>query len=170
MARKRMLSPEMFTSRSVNTWPVTARWTWAGLLCYLDDYGYGEDSAALVKASVWPLDDGYSVTDVAEDLRRFADTLSLCRFTCCDKPQMHSVKWKDWQAVAHPGKPRFCVCPTHSRNAHELHVKASRERHETLSLNEVSSSERSSSDDAADPTPSGSAAIAEIRARFGRVG
>jgi hypothetical protein len=150
MARRRMLSPEMFTSRTVNELPVQTRWTWSGLLCYLDDYGYGEDSAPLVKAAVWPLDESWGTAEVAGDLERLTDAGSLCRFECCGKAQMHAPNWREWQTVAHPGKPRLCVCPTHSRDAHETHVKASRESHERLALKEVSSSERSSSDAAHD--------------------
>lgn len=143
MARKRMLSPEMFTSRSVTAHDVSTRWTWAGLLCYLDDYGYGEDSADLVKASVWPRDGFYTVEMVEADLVNLTSGESLCRFTCCDKPQVHATNWKQWQKVPHPGQARFCVCPDHSTEAHENHTKASRERHENLSLKEVSSSQRS---------------------------
>jgi hypothetical protein len=143
MASKRMLSPEMFTSRSVNAQPVATRWTWAGLLCYLDDYGYGEDAAALVHAAVWPRDEMYTITDVEADLAKLTDADSLCRFTCCDKNQIHAVNWREWQTVPHPGKPRFCVCPDHSRDAHEIHLNASRERHELLSLKEISSDQRS---------------------------
>lgn len=146
MARKRMLSPEVFTSRTVTAWPVPTRWTWIGLLCYLDDYGYGDDSAALLKASAWPLDD-YTPEQVADDLARFVEAGSVCRFTCCDKPQIHAPKWTEWQTVQHPSKqPRFCVCPRHSRHAHETHMTVSRTHHETLSLIEVNSSEENLSD------------------------
>jgi hypothetical protein len=147
MARKRMLSPEMFTSRSVNALPVATRWTWAGLLCYLDDYGYGEDEPALVKADVWPRDDSYTTQQVAGDLDQLTEAGNLCRFVCCDKPQIHAPKWTDYQKVQHPSlQPRFCVCPQHSRNSHETHLRVSRARHESLALIEVNSSQRSSSD------------------------
>jgi hypothetical protein len=142
MARRRMLSPEMFTSRTVNDLPVEARWTWVGLLCYLDDYGYGEEQAALVKAAVWPLDESRTTGDVAGDMARLVEAGSLCRFICCNKAQMHAPNWREWQTVAHPGKPRLCVCPVHSRDAHETHRTASRETHERLALKEVNSSEK----------------------------
>lgn len=143
MARKRVISPEMFTSSTVSAWQPATRWTWAGLLVYLDDYGYGEDKPAIVKATVWPDDEvfPYSIADVAADLKRFVEAGSLCRFECCDKPQMHVPKWRDWQRVDHPAKPRFCVCPNHSRNAHEEHRKVSRERHESLAVIELNSTE-----------------------------
>lgn len=143
-----MLSPEMFTSGSVSAWPAATRWTWAGLLCYLDDYGYGEDSAALVKASVWPRDDTYTAKKVAADLDRIAANGTVCRFSCCERPQLHAPGWDDWQKVPHPGKPRWCPCPSHAREAHEFHLSTSRDSHEGLTPNvvEVNRDQRSSSD------------------------
>ena len=41
MARKRMLSPEFFTSGPVAELPISAVVTFAGLWCYFDDYGRG---------------------------------------------------------------------------------------------------------------------------------
>jgi hypothetical protein len=148
MARKRMLSPEMFTSPTVSRLPVTARWTWAGLLCYLDDYGYGEDSAALIKAAVWPRDHLHNIKRVAADLDKITEEGSACRFTCCHLAQLHVPKWDSWQKVAHPGKFRFCPCPTHGGEDRELHTDLSRDPHEDLtnvsSLIEVSLNESSS--------------------------
>lgn len=152
MARKRMLSPEMFSSRSVCSWPIPTRWTWAGLLTYLDDYGYGEDSAALVCSAVYPRDD-YTTKKLAADLDKIAESDTLCRFVCCDKNQMHAPKWTEWQTVAHPGKFRFCPCPKHAVDAHEEHLRDSRNPHEDFNPNvvEVNSDQRSSSDETSIP-------------------
>lgn len=54
MARKRMLSPEFFISAPVNRLSYTAMITFAGLWCYFDDFGRGEDDAALVMARRMP--------------------------------------------------------------------------------------------------------------------
>lgn len=132
-----MLAPEMFTSPSVCNLPVPARWTFAGTLTYLDDYGYGEDSPALVKAAVWPRDDAYTTAKVASHLDLIVAEASLCRFECCGRKVIHSSQWRQWQTVAHPGKPRFCVCPVHSHLAQEDHVTASRAFHETFNRNVV---------------------------------
>ncbi len=134
MARKRMLSPEMYTSGTVATWPIPTRWTWGGLLCYLDDYGYGEDSPALVKAAIWPRDDTYTARKVAADLERITASGTLCRFVCCGRELMHAPGWDDWQNVPHAAKFRLCPCPLHDRPAHEEHTKSSRDSHEVLSL------------------------------------
>lgn len=133
MARKRMLSPEMFTSRTVTAWPVPTRWTWAGLLCYLDNYGYGEDDAALVKSSVWPRDE-YSAKKVAVDLDRIAADGALCRFVCCGREFMHAPRFDRHQKLSHKGDRRHCPCPKHERGIREGHARDSGSSTERFSL------------------------------------
>lgn len=153
MARKRMLSPEMFSSVSVCSWPIPTRWTWAGMLTYLDDYGYGEDSASMICSAVYPRGD-YTAKKLDGDLDRIEAAGTICRFVCCDKPQLHSVKWTEWQTVAHPGKFRFCPCPVHAATAHEEHLRDSRDPREDFNPNvvEVNSDQRSSSGEPTVPT------------------
>lgn len=169
MARKRMIDPAMFSSSTVSAWAPATRWTWAGLFCYLDNYGYGDDSAALVRASVWPRDDlgwPYTVEQVAADLDTFtASDGALCRFVCCGKPTIHIPKWREWQSLPHPGLPRFCVCPHHTRSSHEEHLKVSRNRHETFRLKESSSIEQKEGGDEPPDLPlTGSGGPAPARA------
>lgn len=122
MARKRMLAPEMFTSESLASLPVSTRWTWAGLLTYFDDLGRGRENAALVKAAVWPLDDTYTLKKVAADLDRLQAIGSVCRYECCGMKQIHSPAWGTWQKPSHPTPSRLCPCPTHD----EGHANGSR--------------------------------------------
>ena len=79
MARKRMLSPVFFTSAPVNNLTYTAMITFAGLWCYFDDYGRGEDHAALVKAAVWPRRRQMTERKVAADLNLIAAEQLTCR-------------------------------------------------------------------------------------------
>ena len=65
MARIRSIKPETFTSEDVNSLTLPARWTFAGLWCYVDDEGRGRADPRLVKASVWPIDDAVTATDAA---------------------------------------------------------------------------------------------------------
>ena len=132
MARKRMLSPEMFTSENVSSWPVATRWTWAGMLCYLDDTGRGKDNSALVKAVVWPLDEKYTSRKVEADLDLFVEAQSLCRYSCCRVAQLHAPTWPEWQRISHPTPTKLCPCPRHESDAHELHRKESGRARECL--------------------------------------
>lgn len=125
MARKRMIDPELFTSESVASLPISTRYTWVGLLCYLDDTGRGKDNAALVKAAVWPLDEAYTTKKVAADLDRLVDNGSLCRFECCGTPQVHAPTWTVWQKISHPTPTKLCPCAGHEPAAHREHQRES---------------------------------------------
>lgn len=116
-----MVDPAMFTSETVAALPVSTRWTWVGLLCYLDDTGRGRDNAALVKASVWPLDDSYTARKVAADLDKLVNAGSLCRYECCDSSQFHAPRWVEWQKISHPTSTKLCPCAGHEPKAHRLH-------------------------------------------------
>lgn len=121
MARKRMVDPGMFTSETVAALPISARWTWVGLLCYLDDTGRGKDNPALVKASVWPLDESYTARKVAADIEKLVTNGSLCRFECCGQSFLHAPRWTEWQKISHPTPTKLCPCAGHEPKAHRLH-------------------------------------------------
>lgn len=121
MARKRMVDPAMFTSETVASLPIPTRYTWVGLLCYLDDTGRGKDNAALVKASVWPLDDAYTARKVAADLAKLAEAGMICRFECCGARQLHAPAWSSWQKISHPTATKLCPCAAHEPKALRLH-------------------------------------------------
>lgn len=121
MARKRMVDPAMFTSESVAALPVQTRWTWVGLLCYLDDTGRGKDNAALIKASVWPLDDNYTARKVTTDVDRLVSGGQLCRYTCCGGSFLHAPRWMEWQKISHPTATKLCPCAGHEPDAHRIH-------------------------------------------------
>src|SRR5262245_11670581 len=101
MARKRMLSPEFFTSGPVNNLPVTAMVTFAGLWCYFDDAGRGEDDAALVKSVVWPRRRSQSEARVASDLAAIAAQNLICRYEVGSVRLIHSPSWQEHQKVSH---------------------------------------------------------------------
>jgi hypothetical protein len=121
VARKRMVDPAMFTSENVAALPVSTRWTWVGLLCYLDDFGRGRDNPALVKAAVWPLDDSYTAKKCAADLDRLVEAGMLCRYECCGSRQIHAPTWANWQKISHPTATKFCVCAGHEPRAYRIH-------------------------------------------------
>lgn len=121
MARKRMVDPAMFTSETVAALPVPTRWTWLGLLCYFDDTGRGKDNPALIKASVWPLDDGYTARKVAADVERLIAGGQLCRYTCCGSSLLHAPRWNEWQRISHPTPTKLCPCAGHEPDVHRIH-------------------------------------------------
>ena len=136
MARKRMLSPEFFTSAPVNRLPVTAMVTFAGLWCYLDDYGRGEDDTALIKAAIWPRRRSQSEQKVAADLNAIEAEGLICRYShtlprlssrefstvknwqsdqsVTDiRRLLHIPTWAEHQKISHPTPSKYPPCPKH---------------------------------------------------------
>lgn len=113
MARKRMLSPEFFTSRPVNELSITAMLTFAGLWVYLDDYGRGEDDAALIKATVWPRRRSHTEAKVEADLALIAAQGLICRYEVGGYPLMHSPSWAEHQKISHKTASTLPPCPEH---------------------------------------------------------
>lgn len=136
MARKRMLSPEFFSSAPVSRLPIPAMVTFAGLWCYLDDYGRGEDDSALIKAAVWPRRRSYTEAKVIADLAAIEAEGLICRYshtlpglsnrefsTAKDwqsdqsvttiRRFIHIPSWTEHQKISHPTPSKFPPCPKH---------------------------------------------------------
>lgn len=113
MARKRMLSPEFFSSGPVSRLPVTAMLTFAGLWCYFDDFGRGEDDADLVKAAVWPRRKAHTPKKIAADLDAIEAEHLICRYEVGGVRLMHAVSWNEHQKISHPTGSRLPPCPDH---------------------------------------------------------
>lgn len=113
MARKRMLSPDFFTSRPVNSLSFSAMITFAGLWTYFDDYGRGEDDPALVKAAVWPRRRSMTEARVAADLDSIAAQELICRYTVAQVRLIHSPNWGEHQKISHPTASKLPPCKEH---------------------------------------------------------
>ncbi|SRR6266567_1242725 len=122
MARKRMLSPEFFTSGPVNNLPVTAMVTFAGLWCYFDDWGRGEDDAALVKAAVWPRRRSQTEKHVAADLDLIAAEYLICRYEAGGVKLMHSPHWSEHQKISHRTLSKLPPCPAHEPGEYDFYL------------------------------------------------
>ena len=123
MARKRMLSPEFFISAPVNRLPYTAMITFAGLWCYFDDYGRGEDDAALIKAAVWPRRRAQTEAKVALDLDLIAAEDLICRYHVSSVALIHSPTWDEHQKISHPSPSKLPPCPVHEPTDHAAYVR-----------------------------------------------
>jgi hypothetical protein len=114
-----MLAPEFFSSGPVSRLPIPAMVTFAGLWCYFDDYGRGEDDADLVKAAVWPRRASQTVRKVAGDLDAIVAQGLICRYEVAHVRLMHSLSWNEHQKISHPTASRLPPCPQHERGLHE---------------------------------------------------
>jgi hypothetical protein len=113
MARKRMLSPEFFTSGPVAALPLTAMVTFEGLWCYCDDYGRGEDNADLIKAAVWPRRPTHTTRKVAADLDAITTLGLVCRYQSAGVRLIHVPSWNEHQKISHRTESKLPPCPNH---------------------------------------------------------
>lgn len=154
VARKRMVSPELLTSLTVQSIPVRARYAFVALWMYCDDAGRGVDDARLVRSHTWPVDD-ITAEQAEDDLVMMADAGLICRYSCGSRQLLHIPSWHEWQKPQHPTPSRRCPCPRHEAEVAPLFHEDHRNAHEgygtpTVSLApnvvEVSSTEGSSRD------------------------
>lgn len=117
MARKRMMSQNFFTSATMNDVPMQTMLTFAGIWCWADDAGRGEDDESLVKAAVWPRRKSMTDKKVRVDMNLLAVKEVLCRYTVCDVPLIHVVSWYEHQSISHPTKSKLPPCQFHEPEA-----------------------------------------------------
>src|SRR5690348_15360879 len=115
MARIRSVKPEMRRSLTVCSWPIPVRWTFVGLLGYVDDYGRGLDDLRLIKAELYPLDDSMGTRRIDQHLRTIIDRGPLCRYIVAGQRYLHVTSWSEHQRVSHPTPSRIPPCPQHDK-------------------------------------------------------
>lgn len=112
-----MIHPDFFVSATMNELPYTAMLTFAGVWCWADDYGRGEDDPALVKAAVWPRRRAMSEKKVEADLDALVDAEVLCRYEVTGHALIHVTNWREHQKVQHPTRSKLPPCPAHEPDA-----------------------------------------------------
>jgi hypothetical protein len=93
------------------------RFTFVGLLGYVDDEGRGRDDPRLVKADLYPIDDEVTVRKLDAELNLIADSGPLCRYEVDGTHYLHLVNWAEHQRVNRPSPSRIPPCPVHE-NGH----------------------------------------------------
>lgn len=120
MARKRMLKQEFFTSRPLNELPIPVMVTFAGLWCYVDDYGRGEDDVSLIRATIWPRRREVTEVKVEQHLDALDEKFLICRYLVGGIPLLHVVNWIEHQQVSHPTRSKVPPCAHHDPARWEL--------------------------------------------------
>lgn len=120
MARKRMISPEFFTSGTMNALNVQTMITFAGVWCWADDFGRGEDDETLVKAAVWPRRRLVTERKVRSDMDELCAVGVLCRYVVNGQSLVHVVNWPEHQSISHPTKSKLVPCKHHEPEAWEI--------------------------------------------------
>lgn len=107
MARKRMLSPEIWESESFSSLSDTAKIVFISLISHADDEGRGKANAGFVKSMTFPYDEGKRITDITKALNEIAQLMSV-RFYKCDGSEYYCLtKWSVWQKIDKPSKSKI---------------------------------------------------------------
>ena len=130
MARKRMISPEFFTSHAINSLEIDAAMTFAGLWCYADDYGRAEDDVDLVKATVWPRRRSQTIKRVERHLDELESRGLICRYEVNGFRLLHCPSWSEHQRLNRPTPSRIAPCPIHEAGEYEEFLGSSDTRTE----------------------------------------
>jgi hypothetical protein len=110
MARIRTIKPDAFKSDSLSSVPRGTRWTFGGLLTYLDDAGRGRADPRLIEAELYPVDDDTTVDDVATDLDELEGIGVVCRYVVAGKRYIHAPNWHH-QKINRPTPSKLPPCP-----------------------------------------------------------
>lgn len=113
MSRKRMIHPSFFTSKPLNDMPIPCMITFAGIWCWADDYGRGEDDPVLVEAAIWPRRKAVTERHVAQHMDALVEAGLLCRYTVDGARLIHVTHWCEHQKVSHPTPSKLAPCPEH---------------------------------------------------------
>jgi hypothetical protein len=136
VARKRMISPEFFTSHAINSLRIDAAMTFAGLWCYADDYGRAEDDVDLIKAAVWPRRRDQSINRIRQHLDDLEQRGLICRYTVNDFALLHCPSWSEHQKLNRPTPSKMPPCPIHEARDYDEFLNASdsaREKYRNVS-------------------------------------
>lgn len=113
MARKRMIHPSFFESATMNALPVPTMLTFAGVWCWVDDFGRAEDDESLAKAAIWPRRRAITERKTRAMLDELAESAVVCKYVVTGHRLLHVVNWREHQTVSHPTKSKLPPCPAH---------------------------------------------------------
>lgn len=107
MARKRMLSPEIWESESFGSLSVLAKVLWIGLISLADDDGRGRCSPRLCKSKILPYD-VCREADIDNALLEIGQKMSVTIYDVESVRYYQLDKWKKWQSIQ---KPKYSSIP-----------------------------------------------------------
>ena len=117
MARKRMLAPEFFISGTMNAISIESMLTFAGIWCWADDFGRGENDETLVKAAIWPRRRAVTEKKVRGYMDELIASRVLCAYAVNGIDLIHVTSWREHQKISHPTKSKLAPCREHEPEA-----------------------------------------------------
>lgn len=116
MARKRMISPEIWDSENFSKLSILARLVFIGMISNADDEGRGKAKAAFLKSKLFPYDESMRVADVESALDEVAENMSVTMYSHDGNEYYSFDNWKKWQRVDKPSPSNIIPYDSESCN------------------------------------------------------
>ncbi len=116
MARKRMISPEIWDSENFSKLSILARLVFIGMFSNADDEGRGKAKAAFLKSKLFPYDESMRVADVESALDEVAENMSVTMYSHDGNEYYSFDNWKKWQRVDKPSPSNIIPYDSESCN------------------------------------------------------
>ena len=102
MARKRMISPEIWESSSFSKLSDFAKLVFIGLISNADDSGKGKANPSYIRSRLFPNDEDRRVTDIKKALSEIALTMSITFYEVNGDNFYLLTNWMRWQKIDRP--------------------------------------------------------------------
>lgn len=116
MARKRMISPEIWDSENFSKLSILAKLVFIGMISNADDEGRGKAKAAFLKSKLFPYDESMRVADVESALDEVAENMSVTMYSHDGNEYYSFDNWKKWQRVDKPSPSNIIPYDSESCN------------------------------------------------------
>lgn len=107
MARKRMISPEIWTSRNFSELSNFEKIVFISLFSHADDEGRGEADPTYISSMTFPYDKNRRDSDVKKALTKIAQTMSVQLYSVKGNDYYYMTSWKRWQKIDKPSKSKL---------------------------------------------------------------
>lgn len=108
MARIRTIKPTFFTDEKIGNLLIQARLLFIGMWCMSDDYGVVKGNSAVIKAAVFPYDEGIRLKEVQQWLDALVEARMLIPFSLRAESYYYIRTFDAHQKVDNPSKWRNC--------------------------------------------------------------
>lgn len=107
MARKRMISPEIWTSRNFSELSNFEKIVFISLFSHADDEGRGEADPTYISSITFPYDKNRRDSDVKKALTKIALLMSVQFYSANGNEYYVMTSWKRWQKIDKPSKSKL---------------------------------------------------------------
>lgn len=107
MARKRMISPEIWQSNSFSALADFSKLIFIGLFSQADDEGYGKAKPSYIRSVLFPNDEDKRIADIENALSEIAQTMSVIFYEVGGYAYYRLTNWLSWQKVDKPSASRI---------------------------------------------------------------